>query len=543
MRHAVDCRPVETPVGHRLSTTLVAVALVGLLALPSRATEPPTDAALPRSTPERQGVSASAVLAFVEAADTEIDAMHSFMLVRHGHVVAEGWWTPYDARTPHVLYSLSKSFTSTAVGLAIAEEKLGLDDEVLKSFPEFAPAEASANLKAMRVRDLLRMSTGHQAEASLWRRDRYSPAGDEPWAKTFLAQPVPFKPGTHFLYNSPGTFMLSAMVQKATGASVLDYLRPRLFDPLGFENPTWVASPEGITVGAWGLLARTEEIARFGQLYLQRGVWKGRPLVPAAWVEEATARQTSNGSSPMSDWDQGYGYQFWRSRHDSYRGDGAFGQYCLVLPALDAVVVITSGVRDMQSVMNLVWAKLLPAMKAEAVPEDAAGRRQLERKLSGLTLRVPSGTPTSALAKDVSRKWYDFPENDRGLQAMALDLGPTSPALLVRTADGETRTAIGLGSWARSRDGFANGLDRFLSVPARPLVAASGAWTAPDTFTVKIAAYETPFYSTLSLRFDGERLLLDSEHNVAFGPTKQAPLVGRRPTPGPVVRRSAGPSR
>jgi len=496
-------------------------AVVGFLAAPSWAADPAAaSAALPRSTPERQGVSPSALLAFVEAADTEIDAMHSFMLVRHGHVVAEGWWTPYDARTPHVLYSLSKSFTSTAVGLAIAEGKLSLDDEVLKMFPEDAPADPSANLRAMRVRDLLRMSTGHQTEAALW-------SGDQ-WTKKFLAHPVPFKPGTHFLYNSPGTYMLSAMVQKVTGASVLDYLRPRLFDPLGFESPTWVASPEGISAGAWGLLARTEEIARFGQLYLQRGMWQGRQLVPAAWVEEATARQTSNGSSPSSDWDQGYGYQFWRSRHDSYRGDGAFGQYCLILPAQDAVVVITSGVRDMQRVMNLVWDKLLPAMKAEAGPEDAAGRAQLEKKFAGLTVRVPAGTPTAPLAKDVSRKWYDFPENDRGVQAVALDVGPASPALLVRTAGGETRTAIGLGSWAKSRDGFTNGLDHFLSVPAHPLVAASGAWTAPDTFTVKIAAYETPFYSTLSLRFAGDRLLLESEHNVAFGPTKLPPLVGQR---------------
>ena len=513
---------------NELGRTLAAAALLGLCALPLSAAERPTDAALPRSAPEQQGISSSAILGFVEAADTEIDAMHSFMLVRHGHVVAEGWWAPYDAKTSHVLYSLSKSFTSTAVGLAIAEGKLSLDDEVLKMFPEDAPAEPSANLRAMRVRDLLRMSAGHQTEAPVWSHDAASPAPDVPWTKTFLAQPVPFKPGTHFLYNSPGTYMLSAMVTKVTGASVLDYLRPRLFDPLGFESPTWVASPQGVSAGAWGLFARTEEIARFGQLYLQHGMWNGRQLVPAAWVAEATARQTSNGSSPASDWDQGYGYQFWRSRHDSFRGDGAFGQYCLVLPAQDAVVVITSGVHDMQRVMNLVWDKLLPAMKAEAVPEDASGSERLKTKLAGLTLRVVAGTPTAPRAKDVSRKWYEFPENDRGVQAVALDLAPASPALLVRTASGETRTAIGLGSWARSRDGFANGLERVLSVPAHPLVAASGAWTAPDTFTVKIAAYETPFYSTLTLRFDADRLLLDSEHNVSFGPTKLPPLVGQR---------------
>lgn len=453
--------------------------------------------------------------------------MHSFMLVRHGHVVAEGWWGPYDARTPHVLYSLSKSFTSTAVGLAIAEGKFSLDDEVLKFFPEDAPAEPSANLRAMRVRDLLRMNTGHQTEAPLWRGAPGSKTPEETWTKRFFAHPVPFKPGTHFLYNSPATYMLSAIVQKVTGMSVLDYLRPRLFEPLGFENPTWVASPQGISAGAYGLFARTEEIARFGQLYLQKGMWKGRQLLPAAWVETATALQTSNGSSPKSDWDQGYGYQFWRSRHHSYRGDGAFGQYCLVIPELDAVVAITSGVRDMQRVMNLVWEKLLPAMKATPLPEDAAARRKLEAKLAGLTVRFPAGQPAAPLAAKVSGQWYAFPENDRGIQAVALDFKPGAPALVVRTAGGETRTPIGIGAWAKSQGGFANGIDQFLSVPAHPLVAASGAWTADDVFTVKLVMHETPFYSTLAFRFDGDRLLLDAEHHVAFGATKLSPLVGQ----------------
>jgi CubicO group peptidase (beta-lactamase class C family) len=484
------------------------------------------DRGLPRSVPERQGVSSSSLLAFVEAADQEIDAMHSFMLVRHGHVVAEGWWTPFDAQTPHILYSLSKSFTSTAVGLAVADGKFSLDDEVMKFFPEDVPAEPPANLRAMRVRDLLRMNTGHQTEAQLFREEP-GQAPELTWTRKFFAHPVPFKPGTHFLYNSPATYMLSAIVQKTTGQTVLDYLRPRLFEPLGFENPTWVASPQGISAGAYGLMARTEEIARFGQLYLQKGLWKGRQLVPAAWVEQATALQTSNGSSPKSDWDQGYGFQFWRSRHNSYRGDGAFGQYCLVIPELDAVVAITSGVRDMQRVMNLVWDKLLPAMQPNPLPEDAATQRKLKAKLANLTVRVPSGQATAPLAAKVSGKWYAFPKNDRGIQAVSFDFNTGTPALVVRTVSGETRTPIGIGAWAKGSGGFANGIDRFLSVPARPAIATSGAWTADDVFTLKLIAYETPFYSTLSFRFDGDRLLLDAEHNVAFGATKLPQLIGQ----------------
>lgn len=475
---------------------------------------------LPRSTPERQGLSSSAVLAFVEAADREVDQMNSFMLVRHGHVVAEGWWGPYDARTPHVLYSLSKSFTSTAVGMAVAEGKLSLDDEVLKFFPEEAPAEPSPNLRSMRVRDLLRMSSGNQTEA-----DFFAP-GDATWVKRFLAHPVPFKPGTHFLYNSPATYMLSAIVQKATGATVLEYLKPKLFDPLGFESPVWVTSPQGVTAGAYGLSVRTEEIARFGQLYLQKGLWDGRQLVPSSWIEEATARQTSNGSAPKSDWDQGYGFQFWRSRH-GWRGDGAFGQFCLVVPELDAVVAITSGTRDMQRVMNLVWDKLLPEMKPGRLPEDSAARQRLAERLKGLTVKLQTGRPTSALAAKVSGRWYEFPENDRGLKALSFDFKGASPVLVVRTAAGETRTPVGFESWAKSRGSFANGLERALSVPAQPLSAASGAWTGEETYALKLVLYETPYYSALTFRFEGERLLLDSEHNVWFGPTKQPQLVGR----------------
>src|SRR5689334_15484716 len=389
---------------------------------------------LPRSSPEQQGIASADLLAFVDAADKDVDTMNSFMLVRHGQVVAEGWWAPYERDTPHMLYSLSKSFTSTAVGLAVAEGKLNLDDPVLKFFPDEAPADTSTNLRAMRVRDLLRMNTGNQSEAPI--RVNATEPQTEPWVKTFLAHAVLFKPGTHFLYNSPATYMLSAIVQKVTGMTVLEYLRPRLFEPLGFKNPVWVSSPQGITAGAYGLSVRTEEIARFGELYLRKGMWNGKQLIPSTWVEQATAIQTSTGSAPTSDWDQGYGYQFWRSRHNSFRGDGAFGQYCLVIPELDAVVAITSGVRNMQQVMNLVWDKLLPAMKPRRLPENPSARKQLEARLAALKVKFPSGAASSPISASVSGKWFEFPDNDRGIKAVSFDFN--SPALIVRTATGET---------------------------------------------------------------------------------------------------------
>jgi CubicO group peptidase (beta-lactamase class C family) len=465
---------------------------------------------LPRSAPEAQGVSSAAILAFVEAADKNVESMNSFMLLRHGHVVAEGWWSPYRADVPHSLYSLSKSFASTAVGLAIAEGKLSLDDEVLKFFPEDAPPEPSNNLKSMRVSDLLRMSTGQQSEPAR--------TPDQPWTKTFLAHPVPFKPGTHFLYNTSGTYMLSAIVQKATGMTVLDYLRPRLFEPLGIQRPTWETSPQGISAGGFGLSIRTEDIARFGQLYLQRGKWQAKQLVPAAWVDAATARQTSNGSNPASDWDQGYGYQFWRCRHGAYRGDGAFGQYCIVLPAEDAVIAITSGVKDMQSVLNLVWDRLLPAMKPSPLADDDQAQKRLQDTLKRLSLRPQEG---GGAAADVLGKKYVFPVNPRKLQSVTLlsDTKDGDVSLVMRLDNAEQRITCGRGGWRTGRLGW--GL-----LPPQP-AAASGAWTEDGAFTAKICFYETPFIITVRLKFSGKELHCSSETNVGFGPTKEPPLVGK----------------
>ncbi len=222
---------------------------------------------LSRSTPEAQGIPSAAILAFVRAAEQQELELHSFMLLRHGQVVGEGWWNPFGPDDLHHLYSLSKSFTSTAVGFATGEGRLSVEDTVLSFFPDDAPEQVHANLAAMRVRHLLSMSTGHDKDSmeALFEQ----PEGN--WVRGFLAAPVEHEPGTHFVYNSGATYMLSAIVQKLTGLTLLDYLRPRLLTPLAIEQATWQSDPRGINVGGWGLSITTEAIARFGQLYLQHG--------------------------------------------------------------------------------------------------------------------------------------------------------------------------------------------------------------------------------------------------------------------------------
>lgn len=354
----------------KLLLMLLGIAIFAAIGRSARAAE-----SLPRSTPEEQGISSKAIQQFLEAAD-KINTLHSFMLLRHGKVIAEAWWKPESPDKPHILHSLSKSFTSTAVGLAIAEGKLKLDDHLLQFFPNDAPADPSDNLKAVTVLDLLTMSGGHDTEPK---------AGTNgPSVKTFLAHPFVHKPGTHFQYNTMGTYTLSAIVTKVTGQTVLDYLEPRLFEPLGIEKPRWDASPEGFSLGGYGLYLRTEDIAKFGQLYLQKGKWNGRRLIPKSWVKQATTRQVPNdkeGHSKMGpDWLQGYCFQFWRCTHNAFRGDGAAGQFCVVMPDQDAIVAVTAETGNMQGELNAIWENLLPAFQSEPLPNDVAAQDKLKEQ-------------------------------------------------------------------------------------------------------------------------------------------------------------------
>ncbi len=522
---------IAKPIRPRLLKRLAAILLLSGSGAWSAAASPP---GLPRSSPEAQGIASSAILAFLEAADQKALGLHSLMLLRHGHVVAEGWWRPYERDDPHTLYSLSKSFASTGIGIAVAEGKLSLDDSVISFFPEDAPAEPSDNLKAMRVRDLLAMSTGHHADDLA----KFSfEKGTGPLHRAFLALPVAHKPGTHFLYNTPASYMLSAIVQKATGQTLVEYLGPRLFEPLGIQNPKWDASRDGVSLGGFGLNATTEDIARFGQLYLQRGAWQGRQLLTPEWVSAATSRQTSNGSNPKSDWDQGYGYQFWRCRNGAYRGDGAFGQYAIVMPEQDVVVAITSGTRDMQAVMNLVWDLLLPGIGKAALPADARANERLKQKLAALSLPPAVGRPSSRVAAAVSGKLYALPANEDGLEAIGLEAG-AGTTLVVRSDGRDQRLPLGYGEWRRAASFALTRPGGSLAIRGvEQKAAASGAWTSDDSYIAKVCFHETPYCTTLGLRFAGDAVVVDQEHNVSFGPTKRPQLVGFAAAPtaaGPV---------
>lgn len=439
--------------------------------------------------------------------------MHSFMLLRGGVVVAEAWWKPFAAEYPHLLWSLSKSFTSTAVGLAVSEGRLSVEDRVLSFFPADAPEQVSPNLAAMRVRDLLSMSAGHGEDTS----QAFIDAPGDNWEKAFLAQPVDFPPGTHFLYNNGATYMLSAIVQKLTGQPLIDYLRPRLFEPLGTASPTWECSPRGVNVGWKGLSITTEDIASFGQLYLRRGVWNGRRILPESWVAAATSRQVPNGEDPNSDWCQGYGFQFWRCRHNGFRGDGAFGQFCLVLPDQDVVLAITSGEPDMQAELNLVWEHLLPALAAGPLPEDPSAQADLQHALARLAYApLQQGVETPPLAAQVSGVEYHFDEDAFGASAARFDFDAAGCTVTLAGGLAAGSLRLGSGDWAEGHTAlFHNG-------PRR--VMACGAWVSADTYQVVLRFVETPATYTIRCCFTGSRVTLNATSHATFD-LKEFPAV------------------
>lgn len=466
---------------------------------------------LSRCSPAEQGLSSDLISSFLSKLDHEVYEIHSFMLLKGGKVVAESWWKPYTSDRKHMLYSLSKSFTSTAAGLAIEEGRFSLDDKVVSFFPGQIPDHTIDNLSSMTVRHLLTMSTGHKEEPSRDSKD---------WVKAFLQAPVDFTPGTHFLYNSLATYMVSAIIQKLTGKTVLEYLTPRLFQPLGIEEATWDNCPFGINAGGWGLNIKTEDIAKFGQLYLQKGVWEGKRIISEAWIDMATSAQVENGTDPNNDWNQGYGFQFWRCRHNCYRGDGAFGQYCIVMPEQDVVIAITSGTNDMNKVLNLIWDYLLPALNGKEATIGA--KLPVDESLQlPMEIKMHHGTNTSPAISELHINTYLFGDNEKGYETISFEFEDDKVLFTIKQKGYEHQFAAGLnGEWHYGESSYDN--------PHSRAVAITGAWTDPYTFSAKLCYIETPYCPMFTFGFYGGEVRMKYMLNVSFGDLETETIVAFR---------------
>lgn len=375
------------------------------------------------ATPESQGVPSEAILKFIDGCEKTFDAgdlgaIHGFVIVRHGKVIAEGSWKPFDTlNETHMLYSHSKSFTSSAIGLLADRGKIDLDERIVDIFSNEVPAKVSENLAQLRVRDLLTMNVG--------KKDHLLRDGGD-WVKEFLSKDFFRKPGTGFKYDSDATYMLAAIVEKKSGMKMMDYLQKNMFDQIGITKAWTTCSPQGIPCGGWGMNMTTRELARFGQLYLNRGDWDGKRVLSSDWVSLATTRQTWSGWQNVgvkalgegTDWEQGYGFQFWRCRHGAYRADGAGGQYTVVIPEKDMVVSAHAGLGDFPKELDLIWDNLLPVLKDAPLAENPSAQKKLADRLAKLAIKPVE------FAR--ARKWttpfeFSLRENSRGFKSVRFD--------------------------------------------------------------------------------------------------------------------------
>lgn len=445
--------------------------------------------------PRAAGVDARGLSAFLDALeDHPAVRPHGLVVLRDGMRIARGWWAPYTAERRQLVYSLSKSFTSTAVGLARAEGLLDLDATVLSYFPELDAEVTDPRSRRMTVRNLAAMSSGHRTDTI----DRVLATDPANPVRAFLLLPPEEEPGSVFAYNQLCTYTLAAIVQRKAGASLVDYLRPRLFDPLGIGDVTWIEHPAGRDLGFSGLHTTTDAVARLGELYRRGGLWGERRVLDADWVEQASRRWIATPPVPGGpDWEQGYGFQFWMSQH-GYRGDGAYGQFCVVVPESGLVVAITSETRDMQAVLTPLWDLLLPAVDRPGDPADDAA---LAARLAALALPAPGGAApigTAGLA-------VDRVSGDAEVRALRVR-DEDGWRLEIEDPDGVLDVPFGLGAWRTGES----------AVPT----AASGGWTARGDLEIEVLFVETPH--TLRVRL--------SASGTGSATWRTPPLHGLRPT-------------
>lgn len=427
---------------------------------------------LPRSTPEEQGVPSSAVLGLVRRWEEAGLEPHSLAVVRHGHVVAEGWWAPYHRGGLQQVYSVSKTFTACAVGFAVDEGLLRLDERVVDVFPD-AARSAGPRARRLTVHDLLAMGTGHRVDTLDWR------VADRGGFPDHFLGTEPEEERGWFLYHNGATLMAALAVQQRTGERLLDYLRPRLLEPLGVTPALW-SRLGGADSGYSGLHVTTTALTNLAQLLLRRGRWQGRQVLPEAWVEQMTARHSDTSHHPETvDWQQGYGYQLWHGRHATVRADGAFGQFAVIAPEADLALALTSCTERTQETLDAVWEELLPALVDGALPPDPSAVRALGTHLS--TARLPAPASSGPAGSQGGRRWswrHEPTEEVPALRTVSLHADKTGghPVLTLVEGDQVLELPCPDGVW-----GPVDG----------PWVAAGG-WSAPGVFEATVRAVETP---------------------------------------------------
>ena len=360
-----------------------------------------------KATPESCGISSKNIMDFVEALTKgpEDNEVHSFMLIRHGKLVCEGHFAPYTGQEPHLLYSVSKSFASMAVGFLVQEGKVSVDDYIYTYFPELIKDDINKENLKIKIHDLLSMSFGQQGGAvHEGQKDK-----SEAMLYDFFYRNKDIECGEMFRYDSYGSYMIAALVKKLTGMNIPEYLMPKLFEPLGISMPFYRKDDIGISIGYSGMRLKTCDLAKIGLVYLNNGMWNGKQIIPESWVKLATKKHIPTNSPTGADWQQGYCYQFWKGRYNTTRLCGACGQMCVIMPDYDAIFVVNSGYTNINIsyILDSFYENIMFNMKDSPLAEDKENNEKLVNALSNLRLTYKF-SEMSPLANFISGNTYEL---------------------------------------------------------------------------------------------------------------------------------------
>jgi len=466
---------------------------------------------LSRSTPEEQGVPSETIARFFKQIQEKGYDVHGLMMIRHGKVIAEHWWAPYAPQYQHAMYSATKTFTGAAVGFAVQEGLLKIEDKVITFFPDLLPDTISPQLAELTVKHLLTMSVGHAST-------QYAGSGRNQ-VRSFLAAKFAHEPGTSFAYNITASHMLSHIITKVSGVTISEYLQPRLLDPLGIEEVIWEMDNDGINMGNGGSHMKTSDLAKMGLFLLNKGKWNGKQLLDPAWIDAATTphiyqhpeRSAEENENAADDGSQGYGYQIWMGRHHSYRAIGGQNQLIMVIPDYDFILVCHSQIGDEAGFNKLIY-DMLPSMSNEKLSENKTF--DLKAEIAGYETKRPfEGTGTAKVT--MSTKRYQLEENTQGIRSILFRFDATGNCYLTFiTASAIHNIPFGLDSWLYGMT------DRTLSI-ARTVYPNSMGVTPVRTAGIctwvtdnQLSAYYLSMFNpgsteTFRFTFEGDKLKME----------------------------------
>ncbi len=477
----------------------------------------PAENIFERTTPEAVGITSASVLNLLDEIERRHINFHSLMVLRHGKAAVNMWWKPYSPDIPHQQYSFSKSILSAAVGIACSEKLLSLDDRITSFFPRRINQEADDRIYSVTVENLLTMTSGAmlQNEAGI--------GGRTDWVEWFLNTPLSSDPGERFIYNSMNSYMLAAILRRLTGESLVDYLMPRLFEPLGIARPVWDRCPMGIECGGWGLYLRTEDMAKFCQLCLNDGMWKEQRLLPEGWAAEAGSDHTAGiaDDSKLNDSihrTEGYGYHFWRNGDGkSWRADGMFGQYGVIIPEKDMVIVTTGGHARQMEMLEVLYDAFIPYV--DDIPEGSVAGSDYDELCTAVN-KLSCPRPLHTHFATIMQNWpaeevYDFPHSRHGLLPLAVRYLHRAGTLGVRSVRFDIIDGHPVMYWKEdginllipfSENGDFCSCELIIGGRTYPAVTMA-AWTAEDTLEISIRMIQMAHMQRVSFRFEDDELV------------------------------------